>query len=409
LTDSKNYRLQVFDLTGADIETKDLVRHSPVYPPTAQPDHVTLTLGEDPLMERRVAWRTDTGTMGSQVELQKIGPKTALESLKWDSPEVLKYEGDSGQFYSNVGPYGFHEATMSGLSSGSRYAYRVGDRSLDSWSDTQAFELPPDPDTKIKAVILGDSRNRMDVWSYIVNTSARERPSFIINTGDLVSDGDNMSHWNAWFYEARDVFSRIPLMPCLGNHERQSPNYFNSFALPGNPNPELNEQTYSFDYGPAHWIVLNTEIDLDIQTGWLARDLQANTKPWVFAFFHRPAYAGHPSRGDGNEDVRESWSPLFDKYGVDIAWQGHDHYYFRTKPVLDTQVVNDGEGPVYVTTGGAGAPLYPIQINRYAEVAESVDHFCVLDVTPKRAEVKVYRADGTLLDEFELTPRAPME
>jgi len=214
-----------------------------------------------------------------------------------------------------------------------------------------------------------------------------------------------MNDWNMWFHEAQSVFSTYAFMPCLGNHERQSPNYFLAFALPRNAPSELTEQCYSFDYGPTHWVVLNTEISVDKQTEWLEQDLAANTKPWTFAVFHRPAYAGHPSRGDGNRDVREAWSGIFEAYGVDIAWQGHDHYYFRTKPIREEMVVAEGEGPVYVTTGGSGAPLYPVQINKYAAVAESVDHYCIMTLTPERCTVTVIRADGTRLDDFSLTPR----
>lgn len=405
--DPYNYRLQVYDLTGRATETHDRVVNDVRFPATEQPDHVMLTLGDDPDRERRVTWRTDVATLGSEAMVLEVSSADETSEVDWNSSAVRKLTGSSVEHYGNLGSFRGHELEFSDLESGAQYAYRVGNGSNRGWSETRFIRMARQPEESLKVVALGDSRNRMDVWSHIVNTSAEEEPAFIINTGDLVANGYNMADWGSWFEEARLVFDRIPLMPCLGNHERQSPIYFLSFALPMNGPDGLKEQCYSFDYGPAHWVVLNTEVDLEAQAKWLEDDLANSSKPWVFAFFHRPAYAGHPSRGDGNMDVRDAWSGLFEREGVDIAWQGHDHYYFRTKPIRDAEVVEPGDGPIYVTTGGAGAPLYPIQENRYAEVAESVDHYCVMTVTPRRCEISVFRADGSVLDQFSLEPRSP--
>lgn len=404
--DPTNFRVQIYDLTGRSVEARSKLRYTSEHPLTRQPSQIALTLGNNPVTERRVAWKTDGETHGTQVVyVQADGTDPA--QVDWNSPSVKTVEGASVVFHSNLGPYVAHKATLGGLLPGATYAYRAGDGTPQGWSTVARFRTAEESTDRVTVAALGDSRNRMDIWREIVTKAWNRDPAFIVNTGDLVSDGENMNDWNAWFYEARDVLSTVPIMPCLGNHERQSPNYFHSFALPDNPIPELNGQAYSFDYGPAHWVVLNTEIDLGKQTPWLAGDLRKNAKPWTLVFLHRPAYAGHPSRGDGNRDVRAAWEELFVSEGVDIVWQGHDHYYYRTKPIRAGEVVEEGAGPVYVTTGGAGAPLYPIQINRYAAVAESVDHYCVMTLTADECTVTVYRRDESLLDQFTLRPRLP--
>lgn len=405
--DPLNYRLQVYDLTGYETETRDLVVSDIPFPASHKPDHVVLTLGDEPAQSRRVTWRTDRATEGSEAILLEVGPNGDLSGLDWSSSTARRFTGSSVDYYGNLGSFRSHELELPGLGSGSQYAYRVGDGSDDGWSEPRLIRMAARPEREIRVVVLGDSRNRMDVWGHIVNSSAEQAPAFIINTGDLVANGYDMMDWDSWFEEARLVFDRIPLMPCLGNHERQSPIYFLSFALPANGPLGLKEQCYSFDYGPAHWVVLNSEEDLEVQAKWLEEDLSRVSRPWIFAFFHRPAYAGHPSRGDGNMDVRAAWAPIFEREGVDIAWQGHDHYYYRTKPIRNGEVVEPGSGPLYVTTGGAGAPLYPIDLNEYAEVAESVDHYCVMTVTPSLCTVTVFRADGSVLDQFSLQPRGP--
>ncbi len=407
LPDEANFRVQIYDLTGRDTDATNLVAHSPEYLLTYRPSQIALALGEDTRTERRIAWKTDAATVGTQVVYVRADGSDP-SGVDWNSPSVKTARGTNVVFHSNLGPYAAHKVALRDLVPGARYAYRVGDGSPEGWSGVAQFSVAERPDERITVVVLGDSRNRMDVWREIITKASARKPAFVINTGDLVRDGEDMNDWNAWFYEARDILNTIPIMPCLGNHERQSPNYFNSFALPENAEGELRGQCYSFDYGPAHWIVLNTELDLNKQARWLERDLIRNTKPWTFVFFHRPAYAGHPTRGDGNRDVREAWEQLLDDHGVAIVWQGHDHYYYRTKPISAGEVVEEGAGPVYVTTGGAGAPLYPIQINQYTAVAESVDHYCVMTVTEAVCTVTVYRRDESVLDRFTLRPRLPM-
>ena len=68
--------------------------------------------------------------------------------------------------------------------------------------------------------------------------------------------------------------------PTLGNHEDNSPLYYEAFGLP---------PYYSFDCGDAHFTVLDsTDLStLDAQASWLESDLE--TGLWKFVSFHHPA------------------------------------------------------------------------------------------------------------------------
>ncbi|MHA1604445.1 MAG: metallophosphoesterase, partial [Candidatus Freyarchaeota archaeon] len=140
---------------------------------------------------------------------------------------------------------------------------------------------------------------------------------------------------------------------CLGNHERNATNYYEQFALPGN------EQWYYLDWGQmVRIIILNSEaspsqISID-QTFWLENVLSsASEYQWKIVMFHRNVYY---SGGHGNAtDIQKYWVPLFDRYHVDIAIQGHTHHYHRTKPMNNNFVVlSPQEGTIYVTSGGWG-------------------------------------------------------
>ena len=64
-------------------------------------------------------------------------------------------------------------------------------------------------------------------------------------------------------------------------------------------------------------------------------DLKTSNNPsidWIIVFYHRHIY-GSGSGFNEEKDFRKIYHPLFDKYKVDLAFQGHLHVYERTFPV----------------------------------------------------------------------------
>lgn len=135
------------------------------------------------------------------------------------------------------------------------------------------------------------------------------------------------------------------IYPALGNHDMSHANYFNFFELPNN------ERWYSWDYGKAHFIVLEVDGYESVapdswQYWWLENDLSRVTKTWKFVFFHIPLYSCGLLGGPDLE-ARAALHPLFREHGVDIVFNGHSHNYQRH--VVD--------GVTYIVTGGgAGVP-----------------------------------------------------
>jgi len=206
-----------------------------------------------------------------------------------------------------------------------------------------------------------------------------------------VAVGSALPHWEAFFEIERKLMARAPLFPALGNHEGNHPRYFDLFYLPGN------ERWYTFDYGNARFVCLQVDGIADFGPGseqyaWLEQSLAANTQPWLFVYFHIPPYS---SVQDGLEDnVRQALPPLFERYGVDVVFNGHKHNYER----------NEVNGVTYVVTGGGGAPLHAIQGREPAQVAFAVAyHFVLLEVGGNHLEATVISSTGEVLDEFELT------
>ncbi len=372
------------------------------FSPTNRPDHVVLSLGDNAGVDRRVAWRTDetvTGSAAQYVEMPDGDPSEA----DWRGSDIGRVTGTSVAHESTLGPCRMHDVTITGLTPGRRYSYRIGSGADDDWSDPLEFTVADKSADTISICVQGDTRTNYDIWHQVMAATVEWDPAFIVNVGDIVATGRNMDHWNRWFFEAKDLLPSYPYMTTPGNHEGQAEEYFHAFALPTNAGADsVLEQWYSFDWGPTHWVSLNSCTMIEEQTAWLEQDLAANDKPWVLVYFHHPAYAGHSSRGDGNARIRDAWSPIFDKYGVDIAWQGHDHYYFRTKAIRGGQVVEDGAGTIYLTTGGGGAGIYEPIENQWAAVLEKSHHFVHVEIVGNILAAKAYRIDGSLLDEFTI-------
>ena len=121
----------------------------------------------------------------------------------------------------------------------------------------------------------------------------------------------------------------------------------------------------------------------------------------------------HPSYSSDEDDYGNLWkgkstwgdmrirplTKLFDRYGVDLVWNGHIHSYERTWPIRDGRVV-ERDGTVYVVAGGGGGGLEqagPIRPPFQNNVRRS-HHFVFVAVNGRTLELKSFDLDGRLFD-----------
>ena len=121
--------------------------------------------------------------------------------------------------------------------------------------------------------------------------------------------------------------------------------YLNIFTLP--TRGELGgaasgtEQYYSSDFGNVHIISLDSQLsnsDDDLRGAmqdWLTADLEASAEQdWIIVIFHHPPYSkgeNHDSDLEQREiDMRITFAPVFEQYGVDAVYSGHAHSYERS-------------------------------------------------------------------------------
>jgi len=144
----------------------------------------------------------------------------------------------------------------------------------------------------------------------------------------------------------------------------------------------LTEPYYSFDYQNVHFLALATGKGKVIpynqtskQYEFVEQDLlkasKNNETHWIIVYTYRPLY-NSPTNHPVLDSLQDAYHPLFDKYGVDLVIQGHNHNYQRTSPltynsidpsspiIVDKHSRNykNENGTIFLTVGTGGKDLY---------------------------------------------------
>jgi hypothetical protein len=241
--------------------------------------------------------------------------------------------------------------------------------------------------------------------------------------GDLVDDGPVKNQWvNEFFASMNPLFSRVCFYPVLGNHERDANHYYRYMDLPP---PEY---YYSFQYGNAMFFMLDSNKKVDPESEqyqWLEKQLQELEKKeqagesdivWKFVSYHHPSYSSDEDDYGNLWKGKSTWgdmrirplTKLFDRYRMDVVWNGHIHSYERTWPIRDG-VTTEENGTVYVVAGGGGGGLEqagPIRPPFQNNVKRG-HHFVFVAINGKTLELKSYDLEGRLFDTVVIKKSQP--
>ncbi|MDE7372902.1 MAG: metallophosphoesterase, partial [Clostridia bacterium] len=122
---------------------------------------------------------------------------------------------------------------------------------------------------------------------------------FILNAGDMCDNGKNFNQWAYALNTYQTLFANTSMFFAAGNHEKGSnamTNFFN-YSLNNPQEKTVDGVYYSFDYGNAHFVVLNTN-DANAsglgedQLDWLTHDLKTTKAKWKFVLMHKSIYSG---------------------------------------------------------------------------------------------------------------------
>ncbi len=335
-----------------------------------------------------------------------MSPTTNSITIAWhtDLPADGRVDYGTGPVYGSTvsapGPAVHHGVTVTGLAADTTYAYRVGGggRVL---AEGHTFRTSRDEtNPHFSFVVLGDSGQGEPPQYAIAHRIGALRPDFVLHTGDVIYPSGEAKDFDAkYFRPYRHLLASIPFFLALGNHDVVAADgqaYLEFFHLPSN-NPARTKRYYSFDYGNARFIALDTNQPPGPGSpfyAWLVEELGRSPKFWTFVFFHHPPYS---SGGHGSAlGVRQAWGPLFERAGVAAVFSGHDHIYERTVPVREFDA--GSPGVVYVVTGGGGAPMRRVGRSAWTAHSASVHHVVRGEVRDCVFELQAVNGSGGVFD-----------
>jgi predicted phosphohydrolase len=218
-----------------------------------------------------------------------------------------------------------------------------------------------------------------------------------MSTDIVLALGDLSYQKNAdcWLNLMDPLLNRTKI--AIGDHEYHFKNssrlkeYIDKFHL-------LN-QYYSFDYENIHFLGMSAEVPFDKdseQYKFVKSDLNSASNNgsirWIVVFMYELMYSS-PTFNKANENLRDIYHPLFDKYQVDLVLQAHSHNYQRSFPISyndkepsqpivsesNEEQYSDPKGSIFVVAGTGGADLHNFT-GKAPFVVKQFQRFGFLDV-----------------------------
>jgi len=365
---------------------------------SGSPRQIILTWQDCPQATQTITWRTDAPGDESRVYYTDdctvpFEEYRKSEAERWTFPESDAWVNSS---------------QLTGLEPGTEYTVVL--KSDYHISEPFIFRTAPSEPEEIVIAAGGDSRIPTET------PPARERrrsinkkaaaldPDFVMFNGDLINLPLNELSWDEWFDDWHDTMitpggRRIPVIPAIGNHEvdggysdtkDDAPFYYNRFVLPDE------ERYYVIPYGPDLTVITldsaHTTPVAGTQTDWLDETLKEyQDTPWVIAQYHVPAWPSvRDFDGVTSAAIRDHWVPLFEKYGVDLVSEAHDHAYKRTHPIRDNEI-DEKEGIIYIGDGAWGVGTRDVHDPKpwYLDEAERAWHFFSITLSEDREQMHV--------------------
>lgn len=258
---------------------------------------------------------------------------------------------------------------------------------------------------KIRFAVIGDwgtgNHDQVGTARQMFTSHQRSAFDFVISAGDNVYPNGSGRYFDKHFEQpfADILKDHVNFYAVLGNHDvdagREDQCQYPLFNMGG-------RNYYKIEKGDglAEFFMLDST-DFDrAQESWLESSLRASKAKWKIAVFHHPIYSSARYHGSAM-GLRRRLEPLLTRYGVTVAFSGHDHVYERTKPQQAVQ---------YFVTG-AGGMCRRGDVNQSSGFrAASFDqdnHFMIIEIDDKQVSFQAISETGVLVDNGLVTQAKP--
>lgn len=214
--------------------------------------------------------------------------------VEWGTSNALGNSNSGTSFNATDANYKMHEVQLTGLNPATKYYYRV--KTGSAVSPIYNFKTNPTPESEASFtfVAVSDMQNDnanptkfyeichdgvLDYYQSTYGGDISDHLGLILTPGDLVMSGSTYSQWEqTYFTPAQGLNQYVGNYPILGNHEVNSPNYFNYFRLPDNGPSGYYEHTWFKDYSNVRFIGMDSNFEVAnyqtvAQLNWLTTTL----------------------------------------------------------------------------------------------------------------------------------------
>ena len=313
---------------------------------------VSLTPGADET-QLNFAWYSKTAD----------GAATPVVHFGTDPSALQEFTGETGAVDTELTggeAYDYNHVTVTGLAENTTYYYTIEKNGV----ETEPVEYKTGSFSELNLLYVGDpqvgassgkpqggeelvndsgaantaARNDGYGWNRTLEIATEENPNlnFVISAGDQVNKTGQPKEEEYAAYLNPAVLAGLPVATTIGNHDSLNPDYAYHFYNPNETENGLTEAggDYYYSYGPAVFIVLNTN-------NYNAAEHQKTVEEAVAAYpdatwrivtLHQDIYgSGYDHSDTDGMILRTQLTPIFDANDIDVVLQGHDHTYSRSK------------------------------------------------------------------------------
>lgn len=255
----------------------------------------------------------------------------------------------------------------------------------------QPFALTlPNKEGAVRFLVIGDTGTGTDQQQELAKVMLRYRQTFpfefVLMLGDNMYGSEKAADYKKKF---EDIYrplldQKVKFYAALGNHDESNQRFYELFNMEG-------EEYYRFNKGNASFYSLNSNYMDKKQVDWLNEKLAADTAKWKIVFFHHPPYSSGGKHGSDTK-LRQIVEPIFLKYGVNVVFAGHEHFYERLKP----------QNGIYYFISGSGGKLRKGDVKKGSPLtAKAYDNdmsFMLIEVDDNEMHFQVISRSGDTVD-----------
>ena len=265
----------------------------------------------------------------------------------------------------------------------------------------------------------------------VSNIRSHSSPERILALGDYSYVTDGSDSPDCWLNIINAIKNRTRI--AIGNHEDDDNEGFNQYMSSFG----LSQTYYAFTYGNVRLIMMDSDRNSfsngsDQHTfvvSQLQQASQDSSIKFIIVSLHQPMYTSPNTcapkcSSQANSNLRDTYHPLFDQFGVDVVLIGHVHNYQRTLPIkydpvspssptrtsTATMEYNDPVGQIFAIVGTGGVNLQGLGSKSYFVKYQQDDRFGALDINIENSgntlAGRYYTNDGVRRDVFKITKTA---